>query len=133
MFYSLPSGLSAEHLTHPYLSMQTFHWHLSSYPHSFISPARRMHKCRRLRLGYFQQHPHGIHLMVGRLDLRQLDQGYPQGPDVCFVIVRTVLRSFTHHHLWGHPKTKHEWDQNYHDTKSELNVSRLKDETVLQL
>lgn len=62
-----------------------------------------MHECGWLRLGYFQQHSHGVHLVVGRLDLRQLDQGYAEGPDVGLEVVRTVLGSFAHHHLWGHP------------------------------
>lgn len=43
--------------------------------------------------------------MVGRLNLRHLDQGHPQGPDVGFVVVRAVFRSFAHHHLRSHPET----------------------------
>lgn len=62
-----------------------------------------MHECGGLGLGYFQQHSHGIHLVVGWLNLCQLYQGYPEGPDVGLKVVRTVLGSFAHYHLWGHP------------------------------
>lgn len=68
-----------------------------------ISPARGMHERGRLGLGYFQQHSHGIHLVIWWLNLRQLYQGYPKGPDVGLVVVRTVFGSFAHDHLWGHP------------------------------
>lgn len=62
-----------------------------------------MHKRGGLGLGYFQQHSHGIHLMVWWLNLGQLYQGYPEGPDVGLVVVWTVFGSFTHDHFWGHP------------------------------
>ncbi len=75
----------------------------SSYHQRTISPARGMHECRRLGLGYFQQHSHGIHLVVGWLNLSQLNQGYPEGPDICLVVVWTVLGCLAHHHLWSHP------------------------------
>lgn len=82
---------------------ETFHCHFSSYHQRAISPARGMHERGRLGLGYFQQHSHGIHLVVGWLDLRQLYQGYPEGPDVSLIVVWTVLGCFAHYHLWGHP------------------------------
>lgn len=82
---------------------ETFQCHLSSYHQCTISPARGMHECGRLGLGYFQQHSHGIHLVVGWLNLRQLYQGYSEGPDVSLVVVWTVLGCFAHYHLWGHP------------------------------
>lgn len=83
---------------------ETFQCHLlSNYHQRTILPARGMHECGRLGLGYFQQHSHGIHLVVGWLNLRQLYQGYPERPDVGLVVVRTILGSFTHDHLWGHP------------------------------
>lgn len=62
-----------------------------------------MHECGRLGLGYFQQHSHGIHLVVGWLNLCQLYQGNPKGPDVSLVVIGTVFGRFAHHHLWGHP------------------------------
>lgn len=62
-----------------------------------------MHEGGRLRLGYFQQHSHGIHLVVRGLDLCQLNQGHPQGPDVGLVVVRSVFGGFAHDHFRGHP------------------------------
>ena len=62
-----------------------------------------MHERRWLRLGYFQQHSHGIHLVVWWLNLRQLYQGDSEGPDVGLVVVWTVFGSFAHYHFWGHP------------------------------
>lgn len=94
---------------------EIFQCHLSCYHQHFILPARGMHECGRLGLGYFQQHSHGIHLVVGWLNLRQLYQGNPEGPDVGLVVVWTVLRSFTHYHLWGHPaKIRSQWVCNWH-------------------
>lgn len=62
-----------------------------------------MHEGGRFRLGYFQQHSHGIHLVVRGLDLCQLYQGHPQGPDVGLVVVRAVFGGFAHDHFRGHP------------------------------
>lgn len=47
--------------------------------------------------------------MVGWFNLCQLDEGYPEGPDVCLVVIRTVFGRFAHHHLWGHPVKFSQW------------------------
>lgn len=65
----------------------------------------------RLRLGDFQQHPHGVEFMVRGFDLGQLDQSDSQGPDIGLVVVRSVLHRLTHHHLRGHPEEKHHTGQ----------------------
>lgn len=75
----------------------------SSYQQCTILPARGMHESGRLGLGYFQQHSHGIHLVVGWLNLSQLYQGHPEGPDIGLVVIWTVLGCFAHYNLWGHP------------------------------
>lgn len=62
-----------------------------------------MHEGGRFRLGYFQQHSHGIHLVIRRLNLCQLYQGHPQGPDVGLVVVWSVFGGFAHDHFRGHP------------------------------
>lgn len=62
-----------------------------------------MHEGGRFGLGYFQQHSHGIHLVVRGLNLCQLYQGHPEGPDVGLVVIRTVFGSFAHDHFRCHP------------------------------
>lgn len=83
------------------------------YPSHHSSPSGRMHEGGRLRLGYFQQHSHGIHLVVRGLDLCQLYQGHPQGPDISLVVVRSVFGGFAHDHFRGHPgggaKNREDW------------------------
>lgn len=69
-----------------------------------VSPARRFHKRGGFGLGDLQEHPHGVELVVGGLDLGHLDQGDAQGPDVGLEVVRPVLGGLTHHHLGGHPE-----------------------------
>lgn len=41
--------------------------------------------------------------MVGGLYLRQLNQRDAQGPDVCLVVIGSVLRGLAHDHFGGHP------------------------------
>lgn len=70
------------------------------------SPTWRLHQGRRISLCYFQQDSHGVHLVIGRLNLCQLNQGDPKRPDVSLVVIRTVLGRLAHHHLWSHPGRK---------------------------
>lgn len=72
----------------------------------YDSPAWRLHQGWRIRFGYFQQDSHWVHLVIGRLNLCQLNQGDPEGPDVSLVVIWTVLGRLAHHHLWSHPGRK---------------------------
>lgn len=77
--------------------------------HSWLSTHQR-DGCMRVGgsiwLGYFQKDSHGVHLMIGRLNLRELNQSDSEGPDISLVVIRTVLGRFTHHHFWSHPWRK---------------------------
>lgn len=77
--------------------------HTSQIPGCPPSPFGRAAECGRVRLGDLQQDSHGVELMMGRLNLGHFDQRNSQGPDVCFVVVRSVLHGLAHHHLRGHP------------------------------
>lgn len=47
-----------------------------------LGPARGRVQGRGVALLYLEQDAHGGHLVVGRLHLGELDQGYAEGPDV---------------------------------------------------
>lgn len=72
-------------------------------PH-LSSPLGGREQRGRVRLGNLEQHPHGVELVVRRLDLRHLDQRDAQGPDVSLVVIGGVLHGLTEHHLRGHPE-----------------------------
>ena len=72
-----------------------------------VLPLGRLFQGGWVGLGDLEQDPHGVELVVGGLDLGHLDQGDPQGPNVCLVVVRSILHGLTHHHLWGHPGHTH--------------------------
>lgn len=71
-----------------------------------VSPFVRLLQSGWIRFGNLQQHPHGIELVVRWFDLGELDQSDSQGPDISFVVIRSIFHGFTHHHLRGHPEHK---------------------------
>ena len=57
----------------------------------------------RVRLGDFEQHTHGVHVVVGRAHLGQLDERNAQRPDVRLVVVGAVTDILAQHNLGRHP------------------------------